>query len=163
MSIGAATAHEVLGHATNYANNVIDNEDIDLMEKIFTIKRLERKQEMYIRKRILFLLGILIIVNCRNTNDVLFEKKIMDCLKTGEYTFIIDNSIPDVSERFMKAQLQHYKEFSTDTKFKVLTHEKMYDDKYELHLKSDNGKEIYIQYKKQNNNDILILYLGNLF
>ena len=114
---------------------------------------------MNIRKKILFLLGILIFGNCRNTNDVLFEKKIMDCFRTGEYTFIIDNSIPDVSERFMDAQLQHYKEFSMDAKFKVLTHEKMHDDLYELHLKSDNGKEIYIQYKKQNNSDILIRYL----
>jgi hypothetical protein len=120
---------------------------------------MERKQEMYISKRILFLLGISIIVNCRNTNDVLFEKKIMDCFKTGEYTFIIDNSIPDVSERFMAAQLQHYKEFSIDAKFKVLTHERMHDDMYELHLRSDNDKEIYIQYKKQNNSDILIRYL----
>jgi len=114
---------------------------------------------MNIDKKILFLLGISTIINCRNTNDVLFEKKIMDCFRTGEYTFIINNSIPDVSERFMDAQLQHYKEFSMDAKFKVLTHEEMHDDLYELYLKSDNGKEIYIQYKKQNNNDTLIQYL----
>lgn len=114
---------------------------------------------MNIGKKILFLLSISIIVNCCNTHDVLFEKKIMDCFATGEYTFIIVNSIPDISQRFTDAQLQHYTEFNKDTKFKVLTHKKMRDNLYELNLKSDNGKEIYIQYDKQNNRDILIQYL----
>jgi uncharacterized protein YcfL len=112
-------------------------------------------------KNIIFIFLIAsLIIGCRSKNEIKLERNIIDCFKTTNYSFIINNSIPDISERFITAQLQNYNEFNIDTEFKVLTHEKMYDEFYALLIEADNDKTIYVQYEKQNDNSVVLQYLN---
>lgn len=112
---------------------------------------------MSIDKKIIlfYITSCLLIFGCCGKK---LERDIMDCLKTADYTFIINNSILDVSEQFAYAQSRNYKAFNSDTKFKVLKHKKMHNDHYELLMKSSNDKIIYIQYIMQNDDGVLIFY-----
>ena len=127
------------------------------MVKIYITKQQEDQQEMYTGRNIfIYLILCLLIFSCRDKG---LERNIMDCLKTADYAFIIQNSILDVSESFAYAQSQNYKAFNPDTRFKVLRHKKLYNDHYELLMVSSNEKMIYIQYIKQSDNSVLIFYL----
>jgi len=111
---------------------------------------------MCIRKIILIFVLCLLIISCDKKN---FERNIIDCFKTKEYAFIVNNSMPDISERFLNAQLIDKKLFNSDNKFNVLKHKKMHNEYYELLIESNNDMMIYIQYKKQKNKNAILQYL----
>jgi hypothetical protein len=95
------------------------------------------------------LLICFIVVSCQNNS---FETEIIKSLSTGNYDFIINNSESDIAERLRSLS---YNQNIFKDKIKIIRKGHLYENRYELILQEKGGRIIGIQYKKNDNLEII--------
>jgi hypothetical protein len=97
-------------------------------------------------KKITVLATVFLICSCTERN---FREEVIRSLSSGDYRFIIDNSVSLIAESAQRSYLQGEKGFDEDISF--IKCDKYFGvNLYEMYLKEKNGRIIVVQYEKRN-------------
>jgi hypothetical protein len=97
-------------------------------------------------KEIAVLATVFLICSCTESN---FREELIRSLSSGDYRFIIDNSVSIIAESAQRSYLQGEKAFDEDISF--IKCDKYFGvNLYTMYLKEKNGRIIVVQYEKRN-------------